>query len=256
MALVALGYLTRQEPQQSLSEDAKWRAEIESHYPLPRQFARETWRSTIREALRGSQSAAGDLIGIFENCATRAQLLPEEQDRLETCRRKFDFWSYVAAINGDRSAASMVVSSLSSDKCEDSYRAEFWLSRVPDSANQEPWVSKRAELRSVRRQCQWRFHRSQDMVKIRGLKGDPEAAFRLYRSRAVSCHPASVCQSEVIFWLSVAAENGSNVAAGELGQRLMNSGSCDGSFRAYLWLTRAKLEAGPAWNEVLKLGCV
>jgi TPR repeat protein len=253
-ALAVIVYM-RLRPSAEVTVGNEERALIDQHYPLPLQRDRDAWRDKVGQALTGSASAAGELVEAFENCATRAQIVPSERERLDACRKKTRFWAYIAHLNGDGNAAAMLLPQEPPEECEDLFRTEFWLSRLPNNSDREPWKSQWAELKGAESQCVWRLTAVDRPVRIAALSGEASAATQITKLLAEQCSVKSACSAETTYWLRVAAENGDRSAARELGELLVERHDCEDLFSALFWLNRASQDPRPVWRRLTHIGC-
>jgi hypothetical protein len=224
---------------------------LDRGYPvLPDMTAGEI-RALKKGALEGSAHDALNLVGASDNCVIRTQIVTEghlDSIRLEKCRSRTNFWAKIAAENGDGNAAAMVVSALDPRQCEQAYRAEYWLDRVPRNKTDEPWTSQRADLRAAQISCRWQSA-GQDDLKKAALKGDRGAAAKLEAQQPgclLDSGDASVilaaCAAKKSLWTAVAAENGDRAAARRMFARMARSPLCEEIYRARFWARTAEID--------------
>jgi len=78
-------------------------------------------------ALGGSPEAASHLSALYAHC----HYGDPTKDEFETCAARGRYWSNIAAENGSPVGMSYeVINLISTGKCSDAYRAEFWRSRL------------------------------------------------------------------------------------------------------------------------------
>lgn len=112
-------------------------------------------RKLVIQALQGSPEAASKLISIYDDCLGRA----DSDDKLsDFCWREVRRWTEVGLQNGSSLAAQMKVNELlQSTKCDDLYRAEYWLMRYrrTGAGNEMMWKADASSIEKKRRSCSW-----------------------------------------------------------------------------------------------------
>lgn len=107
-----------------------------------------------RQALAGSIPAAERMMEIYRCPEMGFRTKAEEKD----CYSALEYWTAVALENGSPVAAQTKTTLLLySDRCEDIYRAEYWVPRFKEAFPGHPDLASdtNAEIEQKKRTCTW-----------------------------------------------------------------------------------------------------